>query len=106
MPVPSTMTGAVIFRCKLPTPAAALTVAEVVQHRRHSGLLRQQRDALDAEFLAGALGVVRNELILLIVFHLDDAQSRRLDLATIVGVLCRATDAGGPQGRVAHNALW
>src|SRR5712671_3319441 len=65
----------------------------------------QQRDALHAKLLARALGVVGNELILRIILLLDQTQSDRLDHLPIIVLLRRATDAGSPEGRIAHDAF-
>src|SRR5712672_11080 len=65
----------------------------------------QQRDALHAELLARALGVIRNELILRIIFLLDQIQSGRLDHLPIIVLLRGAPDAGSPEGRIADDAF-
>ena len=62
-----------------------------------SDFFRQQRNALNAKFLAGPFRVVRNELVLRIVLHFDDAQSRRLDVAAVAVLLRCTPDARQPR---------
>lgn len=56
----------------------------------------QQRDALYAEFLAGATRVVRDELVGRIVLDFDHLHAGRCDLAAIVVLLGGSANAGGP----------
>src|SRR5690349_19486264 len=76
---------------------AANIIPGVASTRRLSRRLhRQQRDAFDAEFLAGAARVVRDELVRRIVLDFDHVHACGCDLGAIVVLLGGSANACGP----------
>src|SRR5258708_4193688 len=73
--------------------------------RSMSLLHSEDRGALHAELPGSALGVVRDELVFGVVLELHESQTRAFDLRAVGVLLMRASYAGRPKGRVAHDAF-
>src|SRR6185503_12828181 len=69
------------------------------------GFVGEERDALDAVLLHGALGAVREEAVRGVLFLTVEDQTGGLDLVPIRVDLQRAADTGGPEIRLAHDAF-
>src|SRR5690349_1986210 len=63
----------------------------------------QNRGALHAELASGALGVVRDELVLGVVLELHESKPCAFDFRSVGVLLVRAADASRPERRVAHD---